>query len=300
MTQEVTVTQQSLRIMQSFSNADLALIRATICKGATEPEFKLFINQSRTLGLNPLARQIFAVKRWDSSQHRETMMIQVSIDGFRLVAERTGKYAGQVGPFWCGEDGVWKDVWLSDRHPIAAKVGALRNDFQEPCWGIARFNAYAQRKKEGGLTSMWEKMGDVMIAKCAESLALRKAFPQELSGVYTNDEMAHVADDAADGRQTQSVLITHSTQEAKPATDNVTKLAEAAKAFAKEVGLCTTKDALDKLLSRSTETIECLKTSLPKWHDKLSSLISKQYETIAQEEAVKAAVTVEVDHDEVI
>jgi phage recombination protein Bet len=177
-------------VKAGMTSDKIELIGRTIAKGCSPDELALFIAICDRTGLDPFARQIYAIPRWDGKLKRNVMTPQVSIDGARLVAQRSGQYAGQDGPYWCGEDGAWKDVWLSSKPPVAAKVGVMRTGFAAPIYSVALFSEYAQRFEDGNLSGLWKKFPVQMIAKCAEMLSLRRVFPAELSGLYSAEEMS--------------------------------------------------------------------------------------------------------------
>jgi phage recombination protein Bet len=165
----------------------LDLIRRTVANGCTQDELDLFLYQARRTGLDPLLRQIYCIRRRSGDEYRAT--IQTGIDGYRLIADRTGLYAGNDDPVFAGERYL-----NSDREPAAAApeaatvtVWKLVGGQRCPFTATARWSEYYPGDRQG---QMWRRMPYLMLSKTAEALALRKAFPADLSGIYTHDEMA--------------------------------------------------------------------------------------------------------------
>lgn len=193
-----------------ISEQKLELIR-NACVGPQAPDdvLELYLHQCGRIGCDPMDKMLYAIPRnqrvnvngtW---QTKTVWGFQTSIDLFRSIAETTDGYEGQTEPLWCGEDGKWTDVWLSrTKPPAAAKIGVYRRGFREPVYAVALFSEYAQTDRDGKLQGLWAKMPAVMIAKCAEALALRKAFPKRLAGLYTSDEMGQAKNGTSEALET--------------------------------------------------------------------------------------------------
>lgn len=223
MTSELATTNGTAHAgLSMWDQEQIEVIKSLICPGASDAELKLFAQVCGRTGLDPFSRQIYGLMRsqnvevngeWKTVQK---LSIQTGIDGFRLQAERSGKYGGQLGPQWCGPDGKWLDVWLSDGYPSAARVGVIRTDWTEPLWAVARWVSYAQTTKAGKVTKMWDSMPDLMLGKVAEALALRRAFPAELSGLYTEEEMAQADSERPEPRRIEAQVVSTPKTPEKP------------------------------------------------------------------------------------
>lgn len=203
------MTALALRDDQSYwDDTQLAVLRSSgIDDDVTKPELQAFLHECQRRKLDPFARQIYLIGRWDREKGRKVYRSQTSIDGFRVIARRAADEARETVEYddtlWCGPDGQWTDIWLSPEPPAACKVVVLRDGKRFPA--TARYTSYAVLSAKGEPVGLWRKMADSQLAKCTEALALRKAFPEDLGGLYTDDEMQQ-ADGPAPGPVTAEVV----------------------------------------------------------------------------------------------
>ena len=204
------------------------LISTTIAPGCSNDELRLFAYACQRTGLDPFSRQIYAIKRGGK------LTIQVSIDGLRSIAERTGQLDGSQS-YWCGSDGVWVDVWLDSKPPAAAKTVIHRKGCAHPFSATARFADFNAGQ------GLWSKMPSVMIAKCSEAQALRRAFPADLSGVYSTDEM---------DQSVEPVTVTAAPAPALPAKGDAKIFSAGKVAIAKADSITKLTEVTDRMEAR--------------------------------------------------
>lgn len=170
-----------------FSAAQLTTIKNTVARGATAPELHLFLSVAKATGLNPFLRQIYFVKR--NTKNGPVVSIQTGIDGYRAMADMSGRYGGNDEPTF-----VFTNP--DDRFPFSATSTVYRivevggKNERVPITRTAYWDEYYPENEKDGF--MWRKMPRTMLGKCAEALALRAAFPMNLSGMYVHEEMEQV------------------------------------------------------------------------------------------------------------
>ena len=159
----------------AVSAGELRVLKETLNPDLTDAELRLFALVAKRSGLDPFARQIYAVKRPTRSGARVTF--QTSQEGYLSIAERTGEYDGcdepTYGPLRAG-------------HPVWATVRVYRKGMSR---GVAATAYWDEYHPGDGAGALWAKMPRVMLAKVARVAALRLAFPYVYADLYAEDEM---------------------------------------------------------------------------------------------------------------
>jgi phage recombination protein Bet len=193
-----------------MSKSQIELVKRTVAKGASDDELRLFIQVCKGANLNPFLKQVFLVPRWDSKEGKEVRAIQVSIDGFRAIAEESGAYAGNEDAVFNGDEVLEieqgkEKTKKTIKYPLEAKVTVYKivEGQRYPFSATARWSEYYPGAKMG---FQWHIRPYLMLGKCAEALALRKAFPKLLSGMYAQEELDRSQAENAGPTQTQKGL----------------------------------------------------------------------------------------------
>lgn len=190
-----------------LNRPQIELIKRTIARGASDDELKLFITICHGLQLSPFSKQVHLVPRWDSKVSAEVRQVQVGIDGFRAVAEKTGKYAGNDDPVFEGEKEVEfggekkQKVMVPEKATVT--VWKILEGQRYGFTATARWSEYYPGPKMG---FQWHQKPYLMLGKCAEALALRKGFPSLLSGIYTPEEMDQGKTEVSDQEKQQKAF----------------------------------------------------------------------------------------------
>lgn len=182
MNEVATVEQTGNLPAITYTRDQVDLIKRMYAKDATDDELAAFMYASKRMNLDIIARQIHFTKR----QGKPVFI--VAIDGYRLNAERTGQYAPGREP-----------SYTYDAGGKVVSATAYVKKFIGGEWHEVAATAFMEEYKPSDDSSgfMWKKMPHNQLAKCAEALALRRAFPKDLGDTITEEEAAQTREPEA-------------------------------------------------------------------------------------------------------
>jgi phage recombination protein Bet len=170
----------------TYKAEQIATFKQSIAKDCTDAELNLLLYVVARTGLDPHMKQIYAIvrkSRQKDGSYKSSMTIQTGIDGFRLIAERTGKYSPGREPYY----------EYDTQGKLTSATAYVKKMTPDGTWheiGATAFWAeYVQLDYNKNPTSFWLKMPKGQLAKCAEAIALRKAFPGDFNQLYSTEEM---------------------------------------------------------------------------------------------------------------
>jgi phage recombination protein Bet len=182
MSKEIAVTtttekQMTTEIEKKYDSKQLKAIKDMFAANLTDEQFQVYLMTCSRLNLDPVAKHIYGIARGGK------LTIQIGIDGFRFIADRTGAYA----------PGETEYLYDKDKKLIGAKVW-VKKIVQGQAFAFSETAFFSEYKPKQN-DNMWKQFPHTMIAKCAEAKALRRAFPNEFCGVYSKEEMSQASEE---------------------------------------------------------------------------------------------------------
>lgn len=186
----VQTTKGITNDLSGLSNEKIELLKRTFCKDLTNDELELFIHVCKKTGLDPFIKQIYAVKRGG------VMTIQTSIDGLRLIADRTKSYSPGREPSFT----------YTKENSLVSATAYIKKRTSDGVWHEISSTAFFNEYKPSYKNNFWSDKPHIMLAKCAEAMALRRAFPAEMTGLYSDDEMHQAQAEKMNANQAQETI----------------------------------------------------------------------------------------------
>jgi phage recombination protein Bet len=173
-----------------------ALVEA-IFPGAKSPDSVILaLSYCKARGLDPFRRVVHIVPIWDKARQCYVETVWPGIAELRSTAFRTGEYAGREETrFGDAVSRDWQDGrdTLTLEFPAWAQVTVFRyvRGCREAFAGprVHWLETFASTKS-GAPNAMWRKRPYGQLDKCAEAAALRVAFPEEVGGELTVEEIS--------------------------------------------------------------------------------------------------------------
>lgn len=159
-------------------------VRMHICPQASAKEVAYFMELCRAQRLNPFLNEAYLVKF-----QGKPAQIMVAHKALVKRAENHPEYDGMEHGVVVMRDGAVHQEQRGAYYPEAGEV--LLGGWAKVYRKDRRMPIYAERsfKSMNKGQANWKSMPDVMIDKCAQAAAIREAFPDELRGMYVQEEM---------------------------------------------------------------------------------------------------------------
>lgn len=213
---QLTVTEQAVSTTGAtrtfdfhFTDRQIAAMKQTVAKGASQAQFEMFIYLATMYKLDPFLKEIFFI-----AGNMNTVL--TSRDGYLKIAQNHKDFDGIRSMAVRSNDDFEIDLETDTikhkfgkgvRGPIIGAWAIVYRKGRRPCIAFADLEEYM------GTSIPWKKYTSAMICKCAQAIALKQQF--SINGLVTQEEMDVEAPEILDPEFVSKELLDEKIQDAE-------------------------------------------------------------------------------------